>query len=178
MYPVEREALHTEHQFYLALREHVERLVRRYCRSHEDDIADLTQECLLRVYVNLNALRETDRINPWLRVIVRNAVYTWYRERKREQEVLSLGLEAEHDSETYSFPEEEMLLAFVVQEAMQTLSECDRQMFELRYGAGLSYREIAQQMGIHEEAVRKRITRALSRLKAHPLVRSILTDGG
>ncbi|MCS7272789.1 MAG: RNA polymerase sigma factor [Fimbriimonadales bacterium] len=178
MYPAERKALHAEQQFYLALREHVERLVRRYCRSHEDDIADLTQECLLRVYMNLDTLREVECLDPWLRVVVRNAVYTWYRERKREQEVLSLGLEAEDNTDAHPFSEEEMLLSFVVQEAMQTLSECERQMFELRYGVGLSYREIAQRMGIHEEAVRKRITRALSRLKAHPLIQSILTDGG
>ena len=61
---------------------------------------------------------------------------------------------------------------------MQTLSESDRQMFELRYGVGLSYREIAQQMGLNEEAVRKRITRALTRLKAHPIIQSILMEGG
>ncbi|MDM7461221.1 MAG: sigma factor-like helix-turn-helix DNA-binding protein [bacterium] len=51
-------------------------------------------------------------------------------------------------------------------------------MFEWRYGAGLSYREIAQRMGLNEEAVRKRVTRALSRLKAHPIIQSIITEGG
>lgn len=178
MYPVERTSLHAEHEFYSALRERIERLVRRYCRSHDDDVADLTQECLLRVYNNLDSLRDLDRIEPWLRTVVRNAVYTWYRERKREQEAYSLGLEAEHEQETYSIPEDDLLLYFVLQEAMQTLSDSDRQMFELRYGVGLSYREIACQMGLNEEAVRKRITRALSRLKAHPIIHSIITEGG
>lgn len=177
MYPVERKATFAEHQFYSALREQVERLVRRYCRTNDDDVADLTQECMLRIYLSLDSLRDVERIEPWLRVIVRNAVYSWYRERKREQEVYTLGLETEHEAEIYSFPADEMLLQFVVQEALQTLSESEQRMFELRYGHGLSYREIAQQMGLNEEAVRKRITRALARLKAHPMIRSI-TDGG
>jgi len=178
MYHAERTSLYAEHQFYAALRERIERLVRRYCRSHDDDVADLTQECLLRVYSNLDNLRDLDKIEPWLRTVVRNAVYTWYRERKREQEMYSLGLESEHETDTYSIPEDDLLLYFVLQEAMQTLSDSDRQMFELRYGVGLSYREIALQMGLNEEAVRKRITRALSRLKAHPIIQSIITEGG
>jgi RNA polymerase sigma-70 factor (ECF subfamily) len=178
MYYAERTSVYKEHQFYTALRERIERLVRRYCRSNDDDVEDLTQECLLRVFNSLDSLRDLDKMEPWLRAVVRNAVFSWYRERKREQEVYSLGLEAEHKTESYSVPEEDLLLYCVLQEAMQTLSESDRQMFELRYGVGLSYREIAQQMGLNEEAVRKRITRALARLKAHPIIQSIIREGG
>ena len=170
--------MYEEHQFYTALRERIERLVRRYCRSNDDDVEDLTQECLLRVFNSLDSLRDLDKMEPWLRAVVRNAVFSWYRERKREQEVYSLGLETEHKTESYSVPEEDLLLYCVLQEAMQTLSESDRQMFELRYGVGLSYREIAHQMGLNEEAVRKRITRALARLKAHPIIQSIIKEGG
>jgi RNA polymerase sigma-70 factor (ECF subfamily) len=178
MYYAERTSVYEEHQFYTALRERIERLVRRYCRSNDDDVEDLTQECLLRVFNSLDSLRDLDKMEPWLRAVVRNAVFSWYRERKQEQEVYSLGLEAEHKTESYSIPEEDLLLYCVLQEAMQTLSESDRQMFELRYGVGLSYREIAQQMGLNEEAVRKRITRALARLKAHPIIQSIIREGG
>jgi RNA polymerase sigma-70 factor (ECF subfamily) len=178
MYYAERTSLYEEHQFYSALRERIERLVRCYCRSNDDDVEDLTQECLLRVYNSLDSLRDLDKMEPWLRTVVRNAVFTWYRERKREQEVYSLGLEADYETEPHSIPEDELLLYFVLQEAMQTLSESDRQMFELRYGVGLSYREIALQMGLNEEAVRKRITRALARLKAHPIIQSIIAEGG
>lgn len=178
MYFAERTSLFEEHRFYTDLRERIERLVRCYCRASNDDVEDLTQECLLRVYNNLDSLRDLDKMEPWLRTVVRNAVFSWYRERKREQEVYSLGLETEHETEPYSIPENDLLLYFVLQEAMQTLSESDRQMFELRYGDGLSYREIAQHMGLNEEAVRKRITRALGRLKAHPIIQSIITEGG
>jgi RNA polymerase sigma factor (sigma-70 family) len=118
MYYAERTSLYEEHQFYTALRERIERLVRRYC----------------------------------------------------------LGLETEHEAVPYSTPEDDLLLYFVLQEAMQTLSESDRQTFELRYGVGLSYREIAQRVGSNTEAVRKRITRALARLKMHPSVHSILSE--
>lgn len=178
MYHAERTSQYAEHQFYVVLRDRIERLVRRYCRSHDDDVADLTQECLLRVYSKLDSLRDLDKMDSWLRTVVRNAVFTWHRSRQREQEICSLGLEADMETEAYSIPEDDLLLYFVLQEAMQTLSESDRQMFEWRYGAGLSYREIAQRMGLNEEAARKRVTRALSRLKAHPIIQSILTEGG
>ena len=176
MYCVERTSVYDEHQFYTALRKQIERLVRRYCRSNDDDVEDLTQECLLRVYNNLDSLRDLDKMEPWLRTVVRNAVFSWYRERKREQEVYSLGLETEHEAAPYSIPEDDLLLYLVLQEAMRTLSERDRQMFEWRFGDGLSYREIAQRVGSNTEAVRKRITRALARLKMHPSVHSILSE--
>jgi RNA polymerase sigma-70 factor (ECF subfamily) len=176
MYCAERTSLYEEHQFYTALREQIERLVRRYCRANDDDVEDLTQECLLRVYNNLDSLRDPNKLEPWLRTVVRNAVFSWYRERKREQEVYSLGLETEHEAAPYSIPEDDLLLYLVLQEAMRTLSERDRQMFEWRFGDGLSYREIAQRVGSNTEAVRKRITRALARLKMHPSVHSILSE--
>ncbi len=166
-----------EQRFYSALRERIERMVRRYVHTGDDDVEDLTQECLIRVFNNLENLRDMERIDPWLRTVVRNTVFTWYRERKREQEVCSVGLEQETESSVYSIPEDDLLLYFVIQEAMQTLSDADQQMFELRYGAGMSYREIAQQMGLNEEAVRKRITRALNRLRAHPIIQSIIAEG-
>jgi len=176
MYCAERTSVYDEHQFYTALRERIERLVRRYCRANDDDVEDLTQECLLRVYNNLDSLRDPNKLEPWLRTVVRNAVLSWYRERKREQEVYSLGLETEHEAAPYSIPEDDLLLYLVLQEAMRTLSERDRQMFEWRFGDGLSYREIAQRVGSNTEAVRKRITRALARLKMHPSVHSILSE--
>ena len=175
-YYAERTSVYEEHQFYTALRERIERLVRRYCRANDDDVEDLTQECLLRVYNNLDSLRNLDKMEPWLRTVVRNAVFSWYRERKREQEVYALGFDAGHESAVYSTPEEELLLRLVLQEAMRTLSERDRQMFEWRFGDGLSYREIAQRVGSSTEAVRKRITRALARLKTHPSVHSVLSE--
>jgi RNA polymerase sigma-70 factor (ECF subfamily) len=176
MYYAEVASLYEENRFYTALRERIERLVRYYCRANHDDVEDLTQECLLRVYGKFETLRDVEKADSWLRAVVRNTVFTWYRQRKREQEVCSLGLETEHESELYSLPENELLLYFSLQEAMQTLSEKDRHMFELRYGLGLSYREIAQEVGLNEEAVRKRITRALARLKAHPIIQSITAE--
>jgi RNA polymerase sigma-70 factor (ECF subfamily) len=167
-----------EHQFLLALRERIERIVRWYVRTGDDDVADLTQECLLRVYNKLDSIRDLDKMEPWLKAVVRNTVFTWLRERKREQEVCSVGLDPENETDTYCLPEDDLLLYFVLQEAMQTLSEADQQMLELRYGAGMSYREIAREIGLNEETVRKRISRAVARLRAHPIIKSIITEGG
>lgn len=167
-----------EHQFFLALRERIERIVRWYVRSSDDDVDDLTQECLIRVYNSLERVHDLEKLEPWLKTVVRNTVFTWFRDQKREREVCEIGLEAETELEVYSMPEDDLLLYLILQEAMQTLSDADRQMFELRYGVGLSYREIALQMGLNEEVVRKRISRALARLRTHPIIQSIIAEGG
>ncbi len=68
---------YAEQQFFASLRPRIERIVRRYVRSGDDDVEDLTQECLLRVYNSLEQLRDTDKLDPWLQVLVRNTVFTW-----------------------------------------------------------------------------------------------------
>ncbi len=90
----------------------------------------------------------------------------------------SLGLEADTESEPYASYEDETLLYMVLQQVLQTLSEEDRRMIEMRYGDGMRYHEIAKAMGINVEAVRKRINRALARLRAHPIVRAITEEDG
>jgi len=105
-----------EHQFLLALRERIERIVRWYVRTGDDDVADLTQECLLRVYNKLDSIRDLDKMEPWLKSVVRNTVFTWLRERKREQEVCSVGLDAENETDTYCLPEDDLLLYFILQD--------------------------------------------------------------
>lgn len=169
---------YAEQQFFASLRPRIERMVRRYLGSGDEDIEDLTQECLIRVYNSLEHLRDADKLDPWLQVLVRNTVFTWLRERRREMEICSLGLEADTEAEPCASYEDETLLYIVLQEVLQTLSEEDRQMIEMRYGDGMRYHEIAQAMQINEEAVRKRINRALVRLRTHPIVKAILEEDG
>jgi RNA polymerase sigma-70 factor (ECF subfamily) len=171
-------AEYAEQQFFASLRPRIERMVRRYVRSGDDDVEDLTQECLLRVYNSLEQLRDTDRLDPWLQALVRNTVFTWLRERRREMEVCSLGLEADTEAEPCASHEDETLLYIVLQQVLQTLSEEDRQMIEMRYGDGMRYQEIAKVMQLNTETVRKRITRALAKLRAHPIVRAITEEDG
>jgi RNA polymerase sigma-70 factor (ECF subfamily) len=169
---------YAEQQFFASLRPRIERMVRRYVHTGDDDVEDLTQECLIRVYNSLEQLRDSDKLDPWLQALVRNTVFTWLRERRRELEICSLGLEADTGSEPYASHEDETLLYIVLQEVLQTLSEEDRQMIEMRYGDGMRYHEIAKVMQLNEETVRKRINRALAKLRAHPIVRAITEEAG
>ncbi len=47
---------YAEQQFFASLRPLIERMVRRYVHTGDDDVQDLTQECLLRVYNSLEQL--------------------------------------------------------------------------------------------------------------------------
>jgi RNA polymerase sigma-70 factor (ECF subfamily) len=50
-------------------------------------------------------------------------------------------------------------------DAIQTLSEGDRELVGLRYGSGLEIAEIASMLGIREGSARTRLWRALGRLR-------------
>jgi RNA polymerase sigma-70 factor (ECF subfamily) len=52
-----------------------------------------------------------------------------------------------------------------VRAALETLSASDRELLVLRYDADQSFRDIADALGIDEAAARKRVSRALMRLR-------------
>ena len=61
--------------------------------------------------------------------------------------------------------EDETLTRVTVQEAVATLSERDRELLALRYGADLTARQIALQLGLATNAVEVALHRALERLR-------------
>ncbi|MCS7066748.1 MAG: RNA polymerase sigma factor [Fimbriimonadales bacterium] len=169
---------YAEQQFFASLRPRIERMVRRYVHGSDDDVEDLTQECLIKIYSSLEQLRDSDKLDPWLQALVRNTVFTWMRERRRELEMCSLGLESDTEAEPCASYEDDTLLYMVLQQVLQSLSEEDRRMIEMRYGDGMRYHEIAKVMRLNVETVRKRINRALAKLRAHPIVRAITEEAG
>ena len=56
--------------------------------------------------------------------------------------------------------------ALLIQDALNTMDEIDREVLSLRHFEQLSRREAARVLGIHESAAGKRYIRALKHLKA------------
>lgn len=120
------------------------------------DAEDLTQETFLRVMRGLSRYRPEGREAAWVFEIARNLALNRRRDAARRPESDSTLPEiADHAP-----PPVEL------QQALAALPDLDRDCFLLRESGGLGYAEIAATCGITEDAVRSRIHRARTALRA------------
>ncbi|MHB8394587.1 MAG: RNA polymerase sigma factor [Candidatus Dormibacteria bacterium] len=148
-----------------AYSEKVHRFAAMVSRGDQDS-ADLAQEALLR------AIRALPRFDPargsmdaWLWRIVVNCCRDAGRVSRRRlalfdqlQRVHQASADAEREA-LRKLTDHELL------EAVRALSPRYRTLIALRYGAGLSYAEIARQVGTTERAAIMAVRRALIRLR-------------
>jgi RNA polymerase sigma-70 factor (ECF subfamily) len=153
-------------ELYLRFRDPVFRYVRRLCGS-EDEAADLTALTFERALASLHGYRgDGAGFAPWLFRIARNQAWD-ARRRKRPWLPLQLLALARHP-QAGSTPEDATLRRESIRELsrhLDELPEIQRECLLLRYGAGLTAREIGALIGKSDEATQKLITRALAKLK-------------
>ncbi len=141
--------------------------LRRYAtaltgRAAEAD--DLVQDCIERALRGQDTLRAQDRMGAWLRAILHNLVRDDQRRRRDRgpmvdiadmESDLALSIPPQDSSETHDFIR-----------ATQTLSAEHRQVLMLVGVEGLSYRAIADELGVPIGTVMSRLARARERLRA------------
>jgi RNA polymerase sigma factor (sigma-70 family) len=132
---------------------------------------DVAQDVFLAAWRELGKLRNPASFLPWLRQMTRNRAHHVLRGRVRLRRVIS-DAEADDMLAAASDPrpgspdrllaaEEERLLA----EALDELSDDAREVVTLYYREGRSVRQVADLLGLREEAVKQRLSRARSRLR-------------
>jgi RNA polymerase sigma-70 factor (ECF subfamily) len=140
-----------------------------------DDAVDLTQETFLRVYKSLRSFRGEANIYTWIYQIALNLCRTKLAQDKRMR-VISLDqeIETEEGEMEREIPDDSMTpeqtwearnIQEAVQRAIEKLPLPYREVIVLHDLQGFSYEEIANMLGINEEAVRVRLHRARKRLK-------------
>ena len=142
------------------------------------DTSDLAQEVFIRVYRGIRSLRNPKTFRSWLNQIVVNLFYDELRRRPRRLLTVSIDapIESEHgDSDLVREipdpslkPDEAALIQELdqfVKKAMAQLPEQFRTAIVLRELQGLSYEEIAQEIGCELGTVKSRIARARGRLQ-------------
>ena len=119
---------------------------------------DLTQDTFIKAYQNIGGIRSQLSFRAWLyRIATRTAHSYWRRNRLR---VLT-GFDGVKSPEiqTAEDPARKVEEKTAVRRALLEVPSKQRECLVLHYVEGFKYREIAETLGISEDAVRKRVSR-------------------
>lgn len=148
-----------------------------YLAKKRENVADLTQEALLRVAKNINSLKNPKHFKSWLNQIVTHLFYDELRKSARKPDIISMDEENDEDS-NFSLksiipdkkckPPEKCIsseLEQIIKAAIRALPEQFRIAIVLRELQGLSYEEIAEATNSSVGTVKSRISRARLKLQ-------------
>lgn len=125
---------------------------------------DVTQETLLAAHQGLGAYRADGSLRAWLFGIARNKCLQLLEKNRRRGARLRLVSEAEVPSLDEVLGARQR--AQRARELLEAVRPSERDALLLRYGADLSFKEVAALCGIDEPTARKRVSRALLRLRS------------
>ena len=146
-----------------------------YLCKKQENVADLTQEALLRVAKNIQHLKNPKLFKSWLNQIVTNLFYDELRKSQKKADTVSLDEDTE-DTVPIKFqlldkkckPHEKCIsseLEKIIKNAILALPEQFRVVIILREFQGLSYEEIADATHSSIGTVKSRIARARGKLQ-------------
>jgi RNA polymerase sigma-70 factor (ECF subfamily) len=134
------------------------------------DADEAVQETLLRAHRAMPTYRAEGTVKAWLCGIARHVCAHMLETRRRGRELLEIVPPDEIDGPPRSGGVRDAFEARrrtrVVREALEKLKPSEREALVMRFVADLSHREIAVACGLDEAAARKRISRALARLRS------------
>ncbi len=140
-----------------------------YLTDKRQDIADLTQEALLKMAKNIRSLKDVNKFRPWLNQIVTNIFYDFIKKHAKYQKIdLNNDKLLEIKDKIGCEPGEKCLFAEMeklIKAAMLTLPENLRIVLILREYEGLSYEDIAKITNTALGTVKSRISRARLKLQ-------------
>ncbi|MGO3886670.1 MAG: RNA polymerase sigma factor [Mycetocola sp.] len=154
-----------ERSFAVLLRRHTPYL-RAYAirlTGSRADADDVVQAAFITAWRRLDSLQDPDRFKPWMRRIVSNRGIDLLRSRRVDVTPVDEHVPAhsDHDPERRAIAGEGLAR---LSSALEALPEPQREVWTLREFGGLSYEEIAAELGVSSAVVRGRLARARASL--------------
>lgn len=122
------------------------------------DAQDAVQEAFIDAYGALRRFDSTRRFYPWLYVLVRNRCFKLLAARRPAEDIDELVIV---QPKAGISPEE----ALTLERALTTIDPEDREIVTLKHLDGLSYKEIAEYLGVPQGTVMSRLFYARRALK-------------
>jgi RNA polymerase sigma-70 factor (ECF subfamily) len=150
--------------------------------GNREEARDVFQETFLKAYRSLGRFRSESSFYTWIYRIATNVALDKLRKRQSLREEISYEADTEshpdrpalkdtlEEKSYYSNPERRLYGREVgqkIQDALKTLSEKERLVFELRHYQGLRLRKIGEIMGSTEETAKNYLFRATQKLRAY-----------
>jgi RNA polymerase sigma-70 factor (ECF subfamily) len=156
--------------FEVLMRRHNERLYRaaRAILRDGEEAEDAMQEAYVKAYANLEQFDGRARFSTWLTKITVHEALARVRRRGRYEPMDNSSLEtlmpptSTLDPERLAFARE---LGALIETAVDRLADGYREVFMLRQIEGLSTAEVAEVLGISEDLVKTRLSRARGALQ-------------
>ncbi len=137
-----------------------------------DAAEDLAQETLLRGFRSLARLKESEKFGPWLCGIAERICLDWLKSKHNNQVTFS---DLAPDGRGSDLPADDCDVAAALGRAdereqlmrqVESLSDGLREVLMLYYYHDMTYRDMAELLGVTPAAVNQRLTRARARLRA------------
>jgi RNA polymerase sigma-70 factor (ECF subfamily) len=129
--------------------------------SSQADADEATQETLLRAHRGMATYRAEGSIKAWLCGIARHVCAHMLETQRKHRELLEVVPATDEARDVFV----QRRRSRAVRDALAKLKPSEREALVLRYVADLSHREIAAACNLDEPTARKRISRALAKLR-------------
>lgn len=137
--------------------------------AHE--VEEVMQEVAIAAATQSAKQQPVERVAPWLYRVALRQMMLFRRKAGRRKRLIENAARLSPQTDSHSRTREPLdwLISLErqkeVQSAMSQMSERDRQLLMLKYVDGLSYREIAQRIGVTASSVQSRLHRARALLR-------------
>ena len=140
--------------------------------KHTQYIEDIISETFMAAVKNIDSLRDAQKFEQWLKAIAVNEMYAYIKKENKHSENRMSGDYSEIaevvDDETIMLPEDfsaDKEKKQLVADAVNSLSETQREAIYCYYYMGMSISEIAQMTNVSENTVKSRMLLAKKHLK-------------
>jgi len=121
---------------------------------------DIVQNVFLKFYENLKIIKQKSYPSAWLFTTARNEIYGYLRKKKIRSEEL-MDEDFDYASiENLKADIEESEIKDLIEKEIDKMNEDTKEIFLLRHYSELSYKDIANVLGIDESIVKGRLFRA------------------